>query len=144
MEHSCETTLASNRKAIIKRLLARVRFKRFMVVNSEIAEKMKCFNKPLRLIQLAFTKWNNLYIIYPLLVGCLEQIYESLDFILAFGERNSPFAHNIKMQKCETKRSNVRSYTGCLSTIVMDQEILSLIISCFTLVGTNDKLSCVK
>lgn len=34
MEHSCETTLASNRKAIIKHLLARLRFKRFMVANS--------------------------------------------------------------------------------------------------------------
>lgn len=35
MKYSCETTLASNRKAIIKRLLARLRFKRFMVANSE-------------------------------------------------------------------------------------------------------------
>lgn len=34
MEHSCETTLASDRKAIIKHLLAILRFKRFMVVNS--------------------------------------------------------------------------------------------------------------
>lgn len=88
---------------------------------------MKCFNNPLRLIQLAFTKWNNLYITYSLLAGCLEQMYESLDFILAVGRCNSPFAQSIKMQKCETKRGNVRSYTGCLSTTVMDREILLLL-----------------
>lgn len=72
----------------------------------------------------AFTKWNNLHITYPLLAGCLEQMDESLDFILAIGQCNSPFAQNIKMQKCETKRGNVRSYTECLSTTVMDPEIL--------------------
>ena len=54
-------------------------------------------------------------------------MYESLDFILAVGQCNSPFAQNIKMQKCKTKRGNVRSYTGCLSTTVMDREILLLL-----------------
>ena len=34
MEHSCESTLASNRKAVIKRLLARLKFKRFIVAKS--------------------------------------------------------------------------------------------------------------
>jgi hypothetical protein len=41
MEYSCETTLASNGKAIIKRLLARVRFKRFMMVSSRKDEMLQ-------------------------------------------------------------------------------------------------------